>query len=72
VKKSINLWAFPYPGQWPLKRSLEISGICSFLFWPYSTTSNDCDRRAIAADPSQDQAIQRRIERYQAGKPWRE
>jgi hexulose-6-phosphate isomerase len=88
VKKSINLWAFPYPGQWPLKRCLEIakdagfegielnidldgelsvqstpaqlmeirrlaeaagieiSGICSFLFWPYSMTSNDCDRRA--------------------------
>ena len=29
-------------------------------------------RRAIAADPAQAQAIQRRIERYQAGKPWRE
>ena len=87
MKKSINLWAFPYPGQWPLKRCLEIakdagfegielnidlegelsvrstpaqlveirrlaeaagieiSGICSFLFWPYSMTSNDCDQR---------------------------
>jgi hypothetical protein len=29
-------------------------------------------RGAIVADPSQAQAIQRRIERYQAGKPWRE
>jgi hexulose-6-phosphate isomerase len=87
VKKSINLWAFPYPGQWTLERCLEIakdagfegielnidlegelsvqstpaqlmeirrlaeaagieiSGICSFLFWPYSMTSNDCDQR---------------------------
>ena len=87
MKKSINLWAFPYPGQWTLERCLEIakdagfegielnidlegelsvqstpaqlmeirrlaeaagieiSGICSFLFWPYSMTSNDCDQR---------------------------
>ncbi|MGD0579217.1 MAG: tetratricopeptide repeat protein, partial [Bryobacteraceae bacterium] len=29
-------------------------------------------RRAIAADPAQAPAIQRRIERYQLGKPWRE
>jgi hexulose-6-phosphate isomerase len=88
MKKSINLWAFPYPGQWTLEECLavakdagfegielnldaegelsvespparlteirrmaeragiEISGICSFLFWPYSMTSNDSDRRA--------------------------
>ena len=88
MKKSINLWAFPYPGQWSLEKCLaiakdagfegielnldqegelsvqaeparlveirrmaeragiEISGICSFLFWPYSMTSNDADRRA--------------------------
>ena len=88
MKKSINLWAFPYPGQWTLKECLEIakdagfegielnidlegelsvqstpaqlgeirrmaeqaqieiSGICSFLFWPYSMTSNDGDQRA--------------------------
>jgi L-ribulose-5-phosphate 3-epimerase len=88
MKKSINLWAFPYPGQWTLKECLEIakdagfegielnidlegqlsvrstpaqlveirrlaeqarieiSGICSFLFWPYSMTSNDSDQRA--------------------------
>ena len=87
MKKSINLWAFPYPGQWTLKECLkfakdagfegvelnldlegelsvrskpaqlaeirrwaerariEISGVCSFLFWPYSMTSNDCDQR---------------------------
>jgi hexulose-6-phosphate isomerase len=88
MKKSINLWAFPYPSQWTLKECLEIakaagfeglelnidlegelsvqskpaqlekvrrlaesagigiSGICSFLFWPYSMTSNDVDLRA--------------------------
>lgn len=87
MKKSINLWAFPYPSQWTLKECLEIakaagfeglelnidlegelsvqskpaqlekvrrlaesagigiSGICSFLFWPYSMTSNDGDLR---------------------------
>ena len=86
-KKSINLWAFPYPDQMTLKETLqlakdagfdgvelnynlegdlspeaseadlknirkladdigiEISGLCSFLFWPYSLTSNDPDRR---------------------------
>jgi len=88
MKKSINLWEFPYPGQWTLQECLEIardagfdgielnidlegelsvqstpaqlgeirrlaeqarieiSGICSFLFWPYSMTSNDSDERA--------------------------
>lgn len=87
MKKSINLWAFPYPGQWTLRKCLdiakdagfegvelnidlegelsvrsspaqlmdirrlaeavqiEISGVCSFLFWPYSMTSNDGDQR---------------------------
>ncbi len=87
MKKSINLWAFPYPAQWTLKECLEIakdagfegielnidlegelsvqskpaqlleirrqaekagieiSGVCSFLFWPYSMTSNDSDQR---------------------------
>ena len=88
MKKSINLWAFPYPAQWTLKKCLqiskdagfegielnidlegelsvrstpaefaavrrmaerarmEISGICSFLFWTYSMTSNDAAQRA--------------------------
>jgi hexulose-6-phosphate isomerase len=88
MKKSINLWAFPYPAQWSLQKCfeiakdagfegielnvdlegeisvrakpaqleeirrmaevarIEISGICSFLFWPYSMTSNDSDERA--------------------------
>jgi len=88
MKKSINLWAFPYPAQWTLKEcfeiakdagfegielnidaegelsvqskpaqlleirrlaeqvGIEISGVCSFLFWPYSMTSNDSDQRA--------------------------
>lgn len=88
MKKSINLWAFPYPAQWTLKECLgiardagfdgvelnvdlegelsvhsdpaqlrevrrmaedariEISGICSFLFWPCSMTSNDEEERA--------------------------
>jgi L-ribulose-5-phosphate 3-epimerase len=83
MKKSINLWAFPYPQKMTLKECLQlarnagfdgielnydlendlsprsgtkeyeairktaqeigiaISGLCSFLFWPYSFTSND-------------------------------
>lgn len=87
-KKSINLWAFPYPGTMSLERCLrlakeagfdgielnydldsdlspksgpaefaairkladsigiEISGLCSFLFWPYALTSNDPEKRA--------------------------
>ena len=82
MKKSINLWAFPYPGRMSLRECLQlakdagfdavelnydlesdlspkaapkelqairkaagevgiaISGLCSFLFWPYSLTSN--------------------------------
>ena len=87
MKKSINLWAFPYPQKMSLKEcfqlakdagfdgievnyniegdlspeassndlkaigktarkiGIEISGVCSFLFWPYSLTSNDPERR---------------------------
>lgn len=87
MKKSINLWAFPYPDKWSLRKCLElakdagfdgveinfnlegefsaessaediqaikrmaddidiaISGVCSFLFWPYSMTHNDPVRR---------------------------
>lgn len=87
-KKSINLWAFPYPDKMSLKECLQlakdagfdgvelnynlegdlspdaseadlknlrkmadeigiaISGLCSFLFWPYSLTSNDPERRS--------------------------
>jgi hexulose-6-phosphate isomerase len=83
MKKSINLWAFPYPERMSLKECLQlakdagfdgielnydldndlspksgpkeyqairktaeqigisISGLCSFLFWPYPMTSND-------------------------------
>ncbi len=83
VKKSINLWAFPYPDRMTLRECLQlakdagfdavelnydleddlspetdakglaairkmadeigiaISGLCSFLFWPYPMTSND-------------------------------
>lgn len=82
-KKSINLWAFPYPEKLNLKQCMQlakdagfdgielnydlendlspkattddfhairkmadevgiaISGVCSFLFWPYPLTSND-------------------------------
>ena len=82
MKKSINMWAFPYPDRMSLRQSLElakdagfdavelnfdiegelsaettsagfasirkmadevdirISGLCSFLFWPYPLTSN--------------------------------
>lgn len=88
MKKSINLWAFPYPdkmslqqcfqlakdagfdavepnfnlegefsaestadeikaiGEMAKKIGLEISGVCSFLYWPYSLTHNDPARRA--------------------------
>ena len=87
MKKSINLWAFPYPDKMSLKEcfqlakdagfdavevnyalegdlspeagpndlkavasmaqkiGIKISGVCSFLFWPYSLTSNDPERR---------------------------
>ena len=88
MKKSINLWAFPYPQKMTLRQCLElakaagfdgielnydlesdlspkagtrefqairktadeigiaISGLCSFLFWPYPLTSNDEAKRA--------------------------
>jgi hexulose-6-phosphate isomerase len=88
MKKSINLWAFPYPQRMNLEECLQlakdagfdgielnydlendlspksgrkeyqairkmadkigiqISGLCSFLFWPYPLTSNDPDKRA--------------------------
>ncbi len=88
MKKSINLWAFPYPGKMSLTECLQlakdagfdgielnydldsdlspksgtkefleirrtaekigiaISGLCSFLFWPYPLTSNRPDERA--------------------------
>ncbi|MEX0793730.1 MAG: sugar phosphate isomerase/epimerase family protein [Pirellulaceae bacterium] len=87
VKKSINLWAFPYPDRMTLRECLqlakdagfdgielnydlesdlspksgpqdfrgirrmadeigiEISGLCSFLFWPYPLTSNAPEKR---------------------------
>ena len=87
MKKSINLWAFPYPERMNLKECLQlakdagfdgielnydldndlspksgtreyteirkmadkigiqISGLCSFLFWPYPLTSNDAAKR---------------------------
>lgn len=88
MKKSINLWAFPYPEKMSLRECLQlakdagfdgielnydlesdlspksgteeftairrmadeigiaISGLCSFLFWPYPLTSNDSKERA--------------------------
>ena len=87
MKKSINLWAFPYPDKMNLRECLQlakdagfdgielnydlesdlspksgpkdfqairkmsdeigiaISGLCSFLFWPYPLTSNDPTER---------------------------
>jgi hexulose-6-phosphate isomerase len=87
MRKSINLWAFPYPKRMPLKQCLQlakdagfdgielnydlendlspratakdyralrktaegigiaISGLCSFLYWPYSLTSNNAGQR---------------------------
>ena len=92
MKKSINLWALPYPAKMTLKECFElcrdagfdavevnyalegdlspktpdadvqaigrlarkigigISGVCSFLFWPYSLTHNDPERREMALD----------------------
>lgn len=96
MKKSINLWALPYPQKMTLKECLQlckdagfegvevnyalegdlspqaseadvkaigkfaekigmaISGVCSFLFWPYSLTHEDPKRRErgleLAAD----------------------
>ncbi len=92
MKKSINLWAFPYPQRMTLKECLvlakragfdgielnydldndlspkasakdlagirkladeigiEISGLCSFLFWPYPLTSNDAAKRSRAIE----------------------
>jgi hexulose-6-phosphate isomerase len=88
MKKSINLWAFPYPERMTLRECLQlakragfdgielnydldndlspkagpkelkairqaaddagiaISGLCSFLFWPFPLTSNDAGKRA--------------------------
>jgi len=88
MKKSINLWAFPYPEKMNLEQFLrlaksagfdaielnydldndlspksgakeyaairaladkigiQISGLCSFLFWPYPLTANDNAKRA--------------------------
>lgn len=88
MKKSINLWAFPYPDKMTLRECLQlaknagfdgvelnydldndlspksgakeytairkmadeigiaISGLCSFLFWPYPLSSNDAAKRA--------------------------
>jgi hexulose-6-phosphate isomerase len=87
-KKSINLWAFPYPDRMSLEQCLQlakdagfdgielnydlesdlspksgpkefaaiaktaerigiaVSGLCSFLFWPYPLSSNDPAKRA--------------------------
>ncbi len=87
MKKSINLWAFPYPQRMTLREcmqlakdagfdgielnydlendlspkgttqdflairrmadeiGIEISGLCSFLFWPYPLSSNDPAKR---------------------------
>src|SRR5947209_216494 len=87
MKKSINLWAFPYPERMTLRECLQlarnagfdgielnydldndispratvrdlqairrmaenigiaISGVCSFLYWPYSLTSNNAAQR---------------------------
>jgi L-ribulose-5-phosphate 3-epimerase len=92
MKKSINLWALPYPQQMTLRQCLqlckdagfdgveinyalegdlspeasdsqiraigqmardigiEISGVCSFLFWPYAFTHEDPSRRARGVD----------------------
>jgi L-ribulose-5-phosphate 3-epimerase len=95
MKKSINLWAFPYPQRMSLRECLQlakdagfdgielnfdlendlsphssrdqyreirktadqigiaISGLCSFLYWPYSLTDGDPARRARALELAQ-------------------
>lgn len=95
MKKSINLWAFPYPDRMTLRECLqlakdagfdgielnydlesdlspksgtkefqairkmadeigiEISGLCSFLFWPYPLSSNDASKRARGLELAQ-------------------
>src|SRR5438270_10179975 len=92
MKKSINLWAFPYPEKMNLtdclqlakdagfdgielnydldndlspksgtkeyqairrtaeKIGIAISGLCSFLYWPYPLTSNDPAKRERGFD----------------------
>lgn len=92
MKKSINLWALPYPDKMSLRQcfeickdagfdgvevnyalegdlspeagdehirqcgkmardiGLEISGVCSFLFWPYALTHEDPQRRKQGLD----------------------
>jgi hexulose-6-phosphate isomerase len=92
MKKSINLWAFPYPEKMTLQQCLQlakdagfegielnydldndlspksgtsefaairkmaekigiaISGVCSFLFWPYPLTTNDPQKRTRALE----------------------
>jgi hexulose-6-phosphate isomerase len=92
MKKSINLWAFPYPQRMSLRECLQlakdagfdgielnydldhdlsphagtsdyhairkmadqigiaISGLCSFLYWPYSLTDSDSARRERALE----------------------
>jgi len=96
MKKSINLWALPYPakmtlrecfelckdagfdavevnyaldgdltpetsdaqvravGEMARKIGLEISGVCSFLFWPYSLTHEDPARRQRGLELARD------------------
>jgi L-ribulose-5-phosphate 3-epimerase len=95
MKKSINLWAFPYPQRMSLQQCLQlakdagfdgielnydldsdlsprsgtaeftairrmaekigiaISGLCSFLFWPYPLTAHDPVRRARGIELAQ-------------------
>lgn len=92
MKKSINLWALPYPKKMTLKEcfqlckdagfdgvevnyaldgdlrpeasdadikavgrlarqiGIQISGVCSFLFWPFSLTHDDPEKRAKGLD----------------------
>lgn len=92
MKKSINLWTFPYPGRMTLRECLQlakdagfdgielnydldsdlspkaaakdlqairkaaadigiaVSGLCSFLFWPYALSSNKPAERARGAE----------------------
>lgn len=55
MKKAINLWAFPYPGRWTLRRCFEVAAEAGFdaveinfdLHGEFSADSSDRDIRAI-------------------------
>ena len=103
MKKSINLWALPYPQKMTLKEcfqlckdagfdgvevnyalegdlspeaseaaitgigemarkiGIQISGVCSFLFWPYAFTHQDPERRKKGVELAQRMIVAARL-----------